>query len=364
MPQDLKETPLHDLHVELGARMVDFAGWHMPVQYQGPLKEHLAVRQRAGLFDVSHMGEIEVTGPDALQAVQGITCNNLDRISDGQAQYSAFLTPQGTFVDDIVVYRISSDRIFICVNAANRDKDFRWVQDRLQGQAQARDRGDDYAQIAIQGPKAEDVLQQLTPADLSAIRFYAFEFGSVCKVDCLISRTGYTGEEGFEVYTPPQQAERIWRRLMQEGQEAGIAPAGLAARNTLRLEVCFALYGNDIDDATTPLEAGLGWISKLDQEDFIGRQALIDQKEQGVARKLSAFEMVERGIARDHFPVYLGQEKVGEVTSGSYAPSLGKAVGLTYLPASSCRPGQEFEIEIRGKRVKAQVVKKPFYSRK
>ncbi len=364
MPQGLKETPLHDLHVELGARMVDFAGWHMPVQYQGALKEHLAVRQHVGLFDVSHMGEIEVTGPDALRAVQHLTCNNLNRISDGQAQYSAFLTPQGTFVDDIVVYRISSEHIFICVNAANREKDFQWVQDNMQGQARAVDRGDDYAQIAIQGSKAEAVLQQLTPADLSSIRFYAFEFGSVCNVDCLISRTGYTGEKGFEIYTPPHEAERIWRRLMQEGNQAGIVPAGLAARNTLRLEVCFALYGNDIDDTITPLEAGLGWICKLDQEDFIGRQTLIDQKEQGVTRKLSAFEMVGRGIARDHFPVYLGQDKVAEVTSGSHAPSLGKAVGLTYLPASSCRPGQEIEIEIRGKRIQAQVVKKPFYSRK
>ncbi len=359
----LKETALHALHIEAGGRMVDFAGWHMPVQYQGALKEHQAVRSAAGLFDVSHMGEIEIVGPDAASAVQRLTCNDLSRIEDGQAQYSALLTEQGTFVDDIVIYRFSSQRIFICVNAANKDKDFDWISSNLEGQARALDKSSSYSQLAIQGPKAQSALQQLTDADLSAIRYYSFEMAAVCGAEALISRTGYTGEDGFEVYSAPDAAPGIWKALLESGRSDGIQAAGLAARNTLRLEVCFALYGNDIDDQVTPLEAGLGWIAKLDQDDFIGREALMRQKEQGVPRKLAAFEMIDRGIARDGFPVYINGEPYGGVRSGSFGPTVEKSVGLTYLPADKAKPGQEFEIEVRSKRLKATVVKKPFYKR-
>ncbi|HSR50100.1 MAG TPA: glycine cleavage system aminomethyltransferase GcvT [Acidobacteriota bacterium] len=357
----LRKTALHSLHQELGGRMVDFAGWSMPVQYKaGALKEHKAVRQSVGLFDVSHMGEIEITGPQALQAAQRLTCNDLSKAEDGQAQYSAFLTPEGTFVDDIVVYRFSARRIFICVNAANREKDFEWVVKNLQGDAEARDVGDAYSQLAVQGPRSQDVLQRLTSTDLSQIRYYRFETGQVDGADAIISRTGYTGEKGFEIYLDPRFAEQVFRSLMKAGAEEGIQPAGLAARNTLRLEVCYPLYGNDIDATTTPLEAGLGWIAKLKGDNFIGRQALLDQKEKGVQRKLAAFEMVDRGIARDGYSVYLGDELVGPVTSGSYGPSVEKNVGLTYLPADACQEGQELQVDIRGRRAAAVVVSKPF----
>ncbi|HSR67174.1 MAG TPA: glycine cleavage system aminomethyltransferase GcvT [Acidobacteriota bacterium] len=360
---NLRKTALHSLHQQLGGRMVEFAGWSMPVQYAGTLKEHQAVRQSVGIFDVSHMGEIEITGPEALQAAQRLTCNDLTRIEDGQAQYSAFLTPEGTFVDDIVVYRFSTRRIFICVNAANRDKDFKWVSEHLSGEAEASDVGDFYSQFAIQGPRSEDVLQRLTASDLSAIRYYRFQVGQVDGVDAIISRTGYTGEAGFEIYLDPRHSEQVFRALLKAGEGEDIQPAGLAARNTLRLEVCFPLYGNDIDSTTTPLEAGLGWIAKLESDDFIGREALRRQKEEGLERKLIAFEMVDRGIARDGYPVILEGQEVGRVRSGSYGPTVEKNIGLTYLPLEAAQEGRSFEIEIRGRRAAAKVVAKPFYKK-
>lgn len=344
--------------------MIEFAGWEMPVQYESALKEHLAVRQSVGLFDVSHMGQLEVRGRKALATVQKVTCNDAGRVADGQTQYSAFLYPDGTFVDDIVVYRITAEHFFICVNAANKDKDYQWLRRHQEGEVEILDSSDHYALLALQGPNAPQVLQSVTPADLVSVKHYWFIQGQVVGVPALISRTGYTGEDGFELYILCETAELVWQELLAAGAPFGIRPAGLAARNTLRLEVRYALYGNDIDETTTPWEAGLGWIVKMHKGDFIGREALEQQKQQGVVRKLVGFEMVDRGIPRDHFPVYVDGKPFGHVTSGSFSPSLQKGIGLTYLPVSGAETGTEFEIDRRGKRLRAKVVETPFYKRK
>lgn len=344
--------------------MIEFAGWEMPLQYESTIKEHLAVRKGVTVFDVSHMGQLEIIGKDAIQTAQKVTCNNVAQLANGQAHYSAFLSPNGTFIDDIVLYRRSTEHIFICVNAANKDKDFRWVNARKEGSVEIRDSSDRHVLLAIQGPKAESVLQQMTDADLSSIKYYWFTCARVHKVSALISRTGYTGEDGFEVYIPPESAESIWGELLTAGAQAGMIPAGLAARNTLRLEVRYPLYGNDIDETTTPWEAGLNWIVRLEKGDFVGKEALQRQKEEGVSRKLVGFEMVDRGIARDHYPVYLEGKPIGHVTSGSFAPSLQKSIGLVYVPASDTHLGRELEVDIRGKHRKARIVKTPFYERK
>ncbi len=357
----LKKTPLHQIHKSYGGRMVEYAGWEMPVQYEGALREHLAVREGVGVFDVSHMGELEVTGPDALRLVQSATTNDAAKLSDGQAQYSAFLYPEGTFVDDVVVYRLNGQHFLICVNAANREKDFAWLSGLAKGEARVEDRSDEYVQLAVQGPRAAEVLQTLTDIELSTIAVYWFKRGKVAGARALVSRTGYTGEDGFEIYFPPGDAEAVWEALFKAGAAAGIRPAGLAARNTLRLEMKYALYGNDIDEKTTPLEAGLGWIVKFSKENFVGREALLKQKADGVQRRLVGFEMLDKGIARDHYPVWVDGQPAGEVTSGSFAPSVDKAVGLTYLPVDAAGVGQVIEVEIRGKRAKAEVVKTPFY---
>jgi aminomethyltransferase len=359
----LKKTSLNDAHQRLGGQMVDFAGWEMPVHYGSTLREHLAVRESVGIFDVSHMGEIEMLGKDALSMAQKVTSNDVSRLEDGQAQYSAFLNPEGTFVDDIVLYRLNSEHIFICVNAANREKDLQWVRRHQQGEVEILDRGDAYAQLAIQGPKAEAVLQQLTPVDLSTIRYYWFSRGKVEGVDSLISRTGYTGEDGFEIYILPEAATGIWDTLLQVGEPFGITPAGLAARNTLRLEMAYSLYGHEIDQTTTPWEANLAWIVKLDKDNFLGKEALERLKKAGPDRKLVGFEMIGRGIARDHYPVWIDGEQISEVTSGSPAPSLGKHVGLAYLPIQYTEIDQLLEVEVRGKRIQAKVVPTPFYKR-
>ena len=359
----LKKTSLNHLHQQLDGRMVDFAGWEMPVDYGSTLREHLAVRESVGSFDVSHMGEIEMLGKDALSMAQKVTSNDVSRLQDGQAHYSAFLYPEGTFVDDIVLYRINSEHIFICVNAANREKDFQWVHQHREGKVEILDRGDAYAQLAIQGPQAEAVLQKLTNVDLSAIRTYWFSRGEVDGAASLISRTGYTGEDGFEIYIPPKAAPAIWEKLLRVGKPFGITPAGLAARNTLRLEMAYSLYGHEIDQTTNPWEANLAWIVKLEKGEFIGQAALERLKKAGPDRRLVGFEMVDRGIARDHYSVWVDGEKVSEVTSGSPAPSLGKHVGLTYLPIRYTEVEQLLEVEVRGKRLKAKVVSTPFHKK-
>ena len=344
--------------------MVEFSGWEMPVQYESTIKEHLAVRQAVALFDVSHMGQLELIGEGAIKMAQKLTCNNVDQLSDGQAHYSALLSPQGTFLDDVVVYRFHSGHIFMCVNAATKDKDFQWFITQRIPDVEIVDNSDRYCLLAIQGPKAEPVLQQLTHVSLPSLKYYWFQQGEIDEIPALISRTGYTGEDGFEIYVQPGSAELVWARLLEAGESFGITPAGLAARNTLRLEVRYPLYGSDIDETTTPWEAGLDWIVKLEKEDFIGKAALQKQKEEGVSRYLRGFEMIDRGIARDHYPIYLAGKSCGQVTSGSFAPFLRKSIGLAYLPGAYAQVGQEFEIDVRGKHLRAKLVETPFYKRK
>jgi aminomethyltransferase len=355
-------TPLNAAHKKLGGRLVDFAGWELPVQYAGLVAEHEAVRTRAALFDVSHMGEVEFRGPGALEAANRLITNDLARVADGQAVYSGLLNPEGGFVDDIVAYRFSPEHIFICVNAANREKDFAWMKANAKGVTPV-DRSDDFAQIAVQGPKAFGLVQRLCPKDLAGVGTYRFTTGPVAGVECIISRTGYTGEDGFELYCPPDGAEALWFALLEAGQGAGVVPAGLGARDSLRTEMKYALYGNDIDDAHTPLEAGLGWIVKLDKAEFIGRDVLVKQKAAGVTRKLVGFELTEPGVPRAHYAILKDGQRVGEVTSGTMGPSVKKAIGIGYVPTALAAEGSTFHVDIRGRPVSARVVKTPFYSR-
>ncbi|MFB3904565.1 MAG: glycine cleavage system aminomethyltransferase GcvT [Acidobacteriota bacterium] len=360
----MKETPLNRAHKALGARMVEFAGWEMPVQYESALQEHIAVRNAVGLFDVSHMGRLRIKGRDALALVQQVSCNDAARLADGQAQYSGLLNTAGGFIDDIIVHRFASDQFMICVNASGREKDLAWFLNHQSGNVEIIDESDVTAQIAVQGPKAVEILQPLTKIPLQEIKYYWFREGDVGGTKALIARTGYTGEDGFELYLPASAAELIWNRLLDAGQAAGVRPAGLAARNTLRLEMKMPLYGNDIDDTTTPWEAGLGWIVKLSKGDFVGKSALERQQQEGVRRKLVGFELIDRGIARDHFPVWIEDRPAGHVTSGSYSPSLEKSIGLAYLPVDHEAFGSRFSVEVRRKRLAAQVVQTPFYRRK
>ncbi len=357
-----RQTPLHAAHKKLSARMVDFAGWEMPVQYSSVVAEHEAVRNFAGLFDVSHMGEVEFVGPGALETVNQLVSNDVSKLADGQAVYAGLLNDRGGFVDDVVVYRFSPERIFICVNASNREKDFAWMKERSVG-VEPQQRSDDWAQLAIQGPKAAAIVQRLTAVDLSKIATYRFTTGKVADVECIVSRTGYTGEDGFELYCPPDGAERLWWALLDEGKADGLVPAGLGARDTLRTEMKYALYGNDIDDEHTPLEAGLGWIVKLDKPHFVGKDALAKQKAEGVRIKLVGFEMVGQGIPRQHYPILEEGQRVGVVTSGTMGISVKKAIGIGYVPAQLAAEGSTFDVEIRGRPVAAKVVKTPFYKR-
>jgi aminomethyltransferase len=362
----LKKTPLHARHRALGARMVEFGGWDMPVEYSGISDEHMAVRTRAGLFDVSHMGEIEIAGADALKAVQHITSNDASRLAINQIQYSALTTPQGTFVDDVLTYKLADDHFMLVVNASNIVKDFHWIAEHVKevgGDAVAVNTSSRFALIALQGPAARDVLQTLTGVDLSAIKYYWFGTGEVAGVKVTISRTGYTGEDGFEVFVAPSAAERVWDAILQAGKAAGVIPAGLGARDTLRLEAAMRLYGNDMDDTTTVVEADLGWIVGWKKPSFLGSDVLQRQKAEGTARTLAGFEMIERAIGRHGYDVYVDGEKAGVVTSGTQTPYLKKAIGMAYLPSDTIAPGTEFEIDIRGRRAKAAVVAMPFYKR-
>jgi aminomethyltransferase len=356
-------TPLYAAHLRHGARMVEFAGWDMPVQYGGLIEEHEAVRSAVGLFDVSHMGEVVFRGPRALAALQAIFTNDLAKVADGQAQYGCLCRENGGIVDDVVVYRRSAEDLLVCVNAANRGKDFEWLKGHAAG-ADVRNESDDWGQVALQGPKAQAVLRKLTTANLDAIKTYRHASGTVAGVSCLVARTGYTGEDGFELFCPAAQAERLWDALMAAGQPEGIQPAGLGCRDTLRLEMAYRLYGSDMDDETTPLEAGLAWVVKLDKGDFIGRAALQKQKEQGLSRKLVGFQLTEPGIARHGHPVVRDGLPVGAVTSGTRSPTLKISIGLAYVPPALAAEGSALAVEIRGKPVAAMVVKTPFLSRK
>jgi len=352
----------------MGGRMVDFGGWDMPVQYPaGTIEEHLRTRTHAGLFDVSHMGEIEVKGPDAIKFVNRITSNDVTKLIDGQAQYSALTTPQGTVIDDLLVYRLSSAHLLLVVNASTTEKDWEWILSQQAGEYVALENvSSDYCQIALQGPDAQSILQKLTDLPLSEIKYYHFTHGSVDGVRGIVSRTGYTGEDGFEIYAPADRAEQLWNKILDAGQAdtpTGVLPCGLAARNTLRLEAGMSLYGNDIDETTTLLEANLGWICKLDKGDFTGREALASQKADGLKRKLVGFEVTDRGIARDHQDVVIDGNRVGHVTSGSPAPFLKKNIGLAYVPVEYANVGQAIQIDVRGRLVGAQITKTPFYKR-
>jgi aminomethyltransferase len=361
----IKKTPLNEIHRSLGGRMVEYAGWDMPVQFAGPIPEHMAVRDAAGLFDVSHMGEIEVRGVDAIALVDYVTANNPRELTDHQAQYSVMCNERGGIVDDLLVYRLGAEHIFLVVNAGTTDKDFDWIQSHSgRFNCELSNTSSAYAQIAIQGPIAERVLQELTPSMLDRIPGFWSQSVAIDGFRTLVSRTGYTGEDGFEIYCSPQHAAHIWNRLMMVGSGQGLVPCGLAARNTLRLESKMALYGNDINDDTTPLEAGLGWVVKLDKGDFVGRDALVAQKQEGVRRRLVGFEVLDRAPARDGYTVVKDGAEIGTVTSGSPAPYLKKNIGLAYLPTEHAKVGTEIGIVVRGRTVPAVVVKTPFYKRK
>ena len=358
--QPLKKTPLNQMEHELGGKMIDFGGWELPVEFTGILEEHEAVRTRAGLFDVSHMGEVTVKGPQALDLLQRTTCNNVSKLVDGQAQFNGLLYPTAGFVDDILIYRMSADDYFVVVNASNSDKDYEWLRDAAKGlDVEVKNESANYAQLALQGPQAQKLLQPITDVDLASMKYYRFARGKVDGVPAIVSRTGYTGEDGFEVYIAPEHAPKIFRRLVDAGAKA----CGLGARDTLRLEAKMALYGNDIDHSTTPLEADLGWIVKLDKGEFMGRDVLEREQSEGPRRKLVGFEMVDRGIARHGYPIVEGGQEIGVVTSGTHSPTLKKAIGLAYLPPEKSAPGTEFAVLIRGKEARARVVPTPFYKR-
>lgn len=366
----LKKTPLNAVHRELGGKMVDFGGWDMPVQYTaGVIEEHMRCRTVCGLFDVSHMGEIWIEGPGSIDFVNRLTTNDARSLVDGQAHYSALTNAAGGVVDDLLVYRFSEEKLLLVVNAATTDKDWEWITAHHTDadNCSLMNASADFCQIAIQGPNAVGILQKLTDTDLSAIKYYHFTTGKVDGVDSIISRTGYTGEDGFEVYAAPLYAEQLWNKMLETGNygdTGGILPCGLAARNTLRLESAMSLYGHELGDDITTFEANLGWITKLGKESgFTGRDKLAAQKEAGLKRKLVGFEMTEPGIARDGYEVYIDGEKCGVVTSGSPAPYLRKNIGLAFVPLHFANVGQEIKIDVRGKYLAAKIVPTPFYKR-
>lgn len=351
------------MHKALGARLIPFGGWEMPVEYSGIAKEHSAVRTAAGLFDVSHMGEFEIRGPEALDLIQHVTTNDASKLRDGQAQYSAIAYPHGAVVDDLLVYRHSAEHFMVVVNAANTAKDFEWIDSHNRVDASVENISAETALLALQGPRALDILQPLTDINLQKLPYYHFRSGKVLSVDAIVSRSGYTGEDGFELYFSAENSEPVWKGILEAGTPYDLLPAGLGARNTLRLEARMLLYGNDMDGTTSLLEAGLGWIVKLEKGEFIGRDALQKQKQEGVRRRLVGFEMLGRDIARDHYPVFIHNRELGHVTSGSPSITLKKNIGLAYLPSEHAAIGTTFHVSVRSKLAEAKVVRTPFYKR-
>lgn len=366
----LRKTALNAVHRAAKAKMVDFGGWDMPVDCCGLTAEHMAVRTGVGVFDVSHMGDIQFRGPGSLAAIQKLCMNDASKLQVGQAQYSAMLYPNGTFVDDVIVHKLSENDYLIVINAGTREKDVQWVRQVIGGMpgVHMNDFSDYYTQLAIQGPRAQETLQKLTPADLSKIKNYWFTWGQVCGLhNVMIARTGYTGEDGFEIYIPSDEptSARVWNEVLEAGKEFGILACGLGSRNTLRLEAAMALYGHEISDEINVFEAGLERYAKFDKGDFVGRDALVKiQQEGGPKRKLVGLEMIERGIGRDGYPVFsLDGKRIGEITSGSPAPFLKKNIALAFVPVESTALDTEVAVEIRGQMVKAKVVPTPFYKR-
>ncbi|MEJ2541528.1 MAG: glycine cleavage system aminomethyltransferase GcvT [Gemmatimonadota bacterium] len=363
MVDSLRHTPLHDAHVALGGKMVPFAGYEMPVQYPtGITAEHTAVREAAGLFDVSHMGEFQVEGPDAEALIQRIAVNDVSRTVPGQAQYSAMTRADGGILDDLIVYRFP-DRFMLVVNASNREKDWAWIQSQARGmEVSLHDQSDETALLALQGPRAREILRPLAEPEVDEIGYYRFAEGRVAGVPAVISGTGYTGEDGFELYVPAARARSLWDAILEAGAGAGLIPAGLGARDSLRLEVGYALYGNDLDEDHTPLESGLGWITKLDKGDFVGREALLAQKAEGVGRRLVGLRLTARGFPRPGYAILADGAPVGVVTSGTLSPTLGEGVALGFVQSEHASPGTELAVEIRGKAVPAVVQRPPFYT--
>ncbi|MBI2161133.1 MAG: glycine cleavage system aminomethyltransferase GcvT [Candidatus Rokubacteria bacterium] len=363
MDTPLKRTPLYDAHVKAGARMVPFGGWEMPVQYAGIVEEHRTVRSAVGLFDVSHMGEFEIAGPDALAVLQYLTTNDVAALQDGQVQYSVLCYPNGTIVDDLTVYRLGPDRFMLTVNAGNIDKDWAWVNQSTERGTKARWRNvsEETGLIAVQGPKAETLVGRVADRDVTKLGYYRFVRGTVRGVSTLVSRTGYTGEDGFELYVPAADTARLWAALLDLGRADGAAPIGLGARDTLRLEMKYALYGNDIDETTNALEAGLGWVVKPAKGDFIGRDALEKVRAEGVRRKLVGLEMVDKAVARHGYAVHKAGRPVGVVTSGSYGPSVDRYIAMAYVETALAAIGTALDVEVRGQAKAARVVRTPFY---
>jgi len=347
----------------MGAKMVSFGGWDMPVEYSGIIAEHNATRTAVGLFDVSHMGEIELRGRQALDLVQKVSCRNAAKLVVGQAHYSGLMTEKGTFVDDLLVHKISDTHYLLCVNASNQDKDYAHIVRYNTFDAEVENAGPRYTQLAIQGPKAKGILQRFTETPLDSLKYYRFTFGKVLGVDCLIARTGYTGEDGFEIYFSPEHSEKLWTALLEAGKPEGMLPCGLGARNTLRMEASIHLYGHELDETITVWEANLGWICNLDKGDFLGREVLVRQKEEGIRRVLIGFEVTDKLIARDGYPVFVEGREVGRVTSGGPAPYLKKNIGMAYLPVETSAIGTEIHIGIRDRQAPARIVEMPFYKR-
>ena len=356
----MKKTPLNQIHKELGAKMTDFGGWEMPVEYTGIIEEHKAVRNQAGLFDVSHMGEILISGENAAKSLQKIITNDLQKLEPGRIIYTPICKPDGGIIDDLLVYCLKEDSYLLVVNASNIEKDYKWIKENLLDKTEAENLSDKYAMLALQGPESKKILTQLTDIDLNSLDYYRFREAKVAGVEMIISRTGYTGELGYELYFQPDSAEKIWDELLEAGTDFGLQPCGLGARDTLRLEKMYALYGNDIDEKTNPYEAGLSWTVAVNKGDFIGREKLVEIEENCCQRKLSPFKITGRGMARHGYDIFAGEVKIGEVTSGSYSPTLEQGIGLAYLKSEYTEPGTEIEIKVRRRKIKAEVVKGPF----
>ena len=366
MPQDtsIKYTPLHSLHLELGGKIVPFAGWSMPIQYEGLIQEHLAVRNSCGIFDVSHMGEVEITGKDAESFIQSLITNDVTKLEDEAILYSPMCYKSGGVVDDLLVHRMSQDRFMFCINASNTDKDFDWiVKNSKSFDVKLDNSSDRTGQLAIQGPKAEALLQNLTSVSLKDIGYYHFKIGKVDGAECVVSRTGYTGEDGFELYFDSAKAEHLFRKIMEVGKEFDLQPTGLGARDTLRLEVAYPLYGNELSAECCPLEAGLGWTIKMDKGNFIGREQLAAKKEKGLEKKMVGIKLLDRGVPRSHYSITKDGKKVGEVSSGTFSPSLGVGIAMALVNKEYSKPGESLNVEIRKQSVAAEVVKMPFVPR-
>ena len=361
----MKKTPLYEKHIQLKGKIIDFGGWGLPVEYSGIIPEHEAVRTKAGIFDVSHMGEITVQGEDSEKYLQMLLTNDISLLNNNQIAYTTMCYPHGGVVDDLLVYKYTNTDYLLVVNASNTEKDYRWMKENIFGDTEVLNVSENYAQVALQGPLSQTILQKLTKKDLNEIEFYYFcDNVNIGNIGALVSRTGYTGEDGFELYLAYDKAEEMWELILETGKEEGLIPAGLGARDTLRFEAALPLYGHELDENITPLEAGLGFCVKLNKENFIGKEALANQKSEGLNRKIIGFEMIDRGIPRNNYEVYAEGRKIGYVTTGSFSPTLKKKLGLALIDSAYSKEGTEIEVLIRNKNLKAKVIKKPFYSKK